>query len=288
MHTRDAPSGQGSSQRSPADFISWRELSRYTETQADALETQLEYKRGGMRTIRETHKPADPWTGRKQPVKYDGYDKVTPFAAFRSAGADTLAGLGQPAIDVSTDGGATGDFVSFNSPVALVANPYALGWNYQSFGVWEGREYSYGSIHSTSFGAPTPASAVPSGGTATFAGKLSGFYVSPAGEGSIAAADLTVRADFSLRSLAFASTGTVTTRDLKSPTAAPNLNLSGTLTYSPASNQITGTLGNASGTMQGRTTARYYGPAAQELGGVFALKSATTVETFAGAYGAKR
>jgi hypothetical protein len=40
--------------------------------------------------------------------------------------------------------------------------------------------------------------------------------------------------------------------------------------------------------MSGTSNGQFYGPAAQELGGVFALKSATTVETFVGAYGAKR
>ena len=70
--------------------------------------------------------------------------------------------------------------------------------------------------------------------------------------------------------------------------AAPNLNLSGTLTYSPASNTFGGTLTNASGSMSGTSTGRYYGPAAQELGGVFTLKSPTSAEMFVGGYGAKR
>jgi len=134
----------------------------------------------------------------------------------------------------------------------------------------------------------TPVSAVPTSGTATFSGKLSGLYISPAGQGSIAAAELSVNANFSTRSLSFASSGTTITRDLVTASAAPNLNLGGTLIYSPASNTFTGTLTNAGGTMSGSSTGRYYGPAAQELGGVFTVKSATSVETFAGAYGGKR
>jgi hypothetical protein len=40
--------------------------------------------------------------------------------------------------------------------------------------------------------------------------------------------------------------------------------------------------------MSGRSNGQFYGPAAQELGGVFSLKSSTTMETLTGAYGAKR
>jgi hypothetical protein len=129
---------------------------------------------------------------------------------------------------------------------------------------------------------------VPSAGNATFAGKLGGYYVSPGGEVSVATATVTVDANFSARSLSFASSGTSLTRTLQTAAAAPNLNVSGTLTYSPSANVFAGTLKNASGTMSGSTTGRYYGPTAQELGGVFALKSPSTVETLAGAYGAKR
>ena len=40
--------------------------------------------------------------------------------------------------------------------------------------------------------------------------------------------------------------------------------------------------------MSGSSTGRYYGPTAQELGGVFTVKSPATAETLTGAYGAKR
>jgi hypothetical protein len=40
--------------------------------------------------------------------------------------------------------------------------------------------------------------------------------------------------------------------------------------------------------MSGPSQGAFYGPSAQELGGVFALKAPGTVEAFTGAYGAKR
>jgi hypothetical protein len=170
-----------------------------------------------------------------------------------------------------------------------VANPYVLGWNYQSFGVWNLQDSAgSGSINAKSYGAVSPASTVPTSGQAAFKGKLAGFYISPSGTGSMATADLGVGVNFSNRSLTFASTGTATTRNPDTATASPNLNLSGTLSYSPVTNTFSGILKNSGGTMSGRSEGRFYGPAAQELGGVFTVKSPKTVETFTGAYGAKR
>jgi hypothetical protein len=174
------------------------------------------------------------------------------------------------------------------SEIGVTANPYAQGWNFQSFGVWNTHGADTRQVSSFSFGAPTPVSAVPSSGTASFAGKLGGFYVSPAGEASVASADVRVNADFGNRSLSFASSGTRLTQDLKAFVPAPHLNLGGTLTYSPAANTFSGALSTAGGSMSGSTTGRYYGPAAQELGGVLTVKSPSTVETLTGAYGAKR
>jgi hypothetical protein len=207
--------------------------------------------------------------------------------------ASTLAAIGHPEIEIGrsyvpwqTTGTPFADIKEVH--VALLANPQSSAWDYQSFGVWNGIGDFADGIVGASFGAATPGSAVPTSGTATFSGKLAGLYVSAAGQGSMAAAELNVNANFTTRTLGFASTGTVTSRDFASKTAAPNLNLSGTLTYSPASNTFTGTLTNAGGTMSGASKGQFYGPAAQELGGVFTLKAAAGVETFAGAYGGKR
>jgi hypothetical protein len=174
------------------------------------------------------------------------------------------------------------------SLIGVVANPYKLGWSYQSFGIWNNHSAAAGSVHATTFGAPTPAFAVPASGAATFAGELAGFYVAPAGEGSMVAANVSVAANFSARSLTFTSSGTTTTRNLSTAMAAPSLNLGGTLTYAPGSGTFSGTLANAGGTMTGQSGGKFYGPAAQELGGTFVLRSATTAEAFTGAYGAKR
>jgi hypothetical protein len=195
-------------------------------------------------------------------------------------------------IDVVWERSSSTEAVFTNEPynVALVANPYELGWDYQSFGAWSETKFPSANATALSYGAPTPSSAVPTTGSATFRGKLAGLYVSPAGSGWTVGANLGVSVNFSERSLSFASDKTIVTRGPQgsSTGAVPHLSLSGTLAYSPTSNMFSGTLVNAGGTMSGTSNGQFYGPAAQELGGVFALKSATTVETFVGAYGAKR
>jgi len=104
----------------------------------------------------------------------------------------------------------------------------------------------------------------------------------------MALADLTVNVDFSRRGLGILSNNTITTRDLSTAVARPDLNLSGTLIYSSGSSAFAGTLANASATMSGTSKGRFYGPAAQELGGVFSIKAPSGPESFVGAYGAKR
>jgi C-lobe and N-lobe beta barrels of Tf-binding protein B len=174
------------------------------------------------------------------------------------------------------------------SMIAVFANPYRQGWSYQSFGVWNTQGAIYGEQHALSFGMLTPADAVPLGGAATYAGKLAGFYVSPGGQGSVAAADISVAVDFSARSLSFSSSGTTLTRDLSNASPAPTLDLRGTMTFQPVGNGFRGTLQSAGGTISGQTLGGFYGPNAQELSGEFGLNAPTTVESFVGAYGAKR
>jgi len=225
--------------------------------------------------------------------EYDTAGKLIYFSPVYGADSKDLSKVGHVGIDVRYDG-LFGDwqqspFTSVSAlRVGLIANPYALGWDYQSFDAWDDQGTDIGFMYAQTFGAATPAPAVPLNGAAEFTGKLGGLYVSAAGDGSMAAADLTVKADFSARSLSLASSGTIITRDFTAATTAPNLDLKGTLTYAPGRNAFSGTLMNAGGTMSGPSQGQFYGPAAEELGGVFVVKSSTTVETFTGAYGAKR
>jgi hypothetical protein len=166
--------------------------------------------------------------------------------------------------------------------MALAANPYAQGWNYQSFGVWVtdtgnpgASDYSKGAM---SVGAVTPASAIPAAGTAAFNGQIG--YTDGA---QTWAAGLTVNVDFGARTASLSS-GSFHSADFTSPIGT-NDTITGSLSYQAGQNALSGTVAGHGVTLNGLTgtaTARFYGPAAQEIGGVFNMGPNI------GAFGAKR
>jgi hypothetical protein len=171
-----------------------------------------------------------------------------------------------------------------STSTTLLSDPMSHGWDYQSFGVWKPAWITQGTFGTFSVGAPTAGSAIPGTGNANFTGKVIGSYVSGTGVGNAVLANLTVNVDFSSQSLAFNTTSTLTSLDWKTFTQNDGLNLSGNLSYSPGTNGFTGDLSTVSG-LAGQSSGQFYGPAAEELGGVFFLQG--NGETYTGAYGAK-
>ena len=221
---------------------------------------------------------------RKMPVdQFVAFYGYTPYWATGSGYSSSVG-----TSDAGT-GYVRGDFAYALDAAATVTSAQvapaaaALGHQYQSFGVWNERVDAFrGQITVWSQGQPTPAQGIPASGSATFEGRLSGAYVSANGIGGTAASDLKVSADFGARSLGFASSGTTV-----NGAAAPNLDLRGTLTYAPGQARFSGNVANASGSLRGSSSGQFYGPRAEELGGVFAATGAGA-ERFVGAYGAKR
>jgi hypothetical protein len=170
---------------------------------------------------------------------------------------------------------------------ALAAEPSAYGWNYQSFGVWvTGAGTGSGTAGSTSVGWATPNGSVPTTGTGNYTGYTGGRYSASDGSYFFTSSAMTANANFATRSIAFSTTATQTTPDLINLTNNSNLNLSGTLTYAANSNQFTGTVTSVSG-MTGTATGRFYGPAAQEIGGTFGV-SGGGLNVYGGAFGGKK
>lgn len=206
----------------------------------------------------------------------------TGSVTFDAAAGDTIGHL---TIDPTISAALKSDESSF----ALAADPSTPGWEYQSFGVWStGRVAGSGNAGVISIGAPTAGTAIPTTGTAIYTGKSVGFYTDTDGLGHATFSDLSVNADFAARTLGLSSAGTVKTHDYATTSSASNLNLTGTLTYAAGTNSFAGTLTTAGGTLSGTSTGRFYGPNAEELGGVFILKAGSGIETYGGAYGAKR
>lgn len=205
----------------------------------------------------------------------------TSSATFSEAAGDVLVPISGTGLSVALN---VTDLSAY-----IGANPFELGWNYQTFGIWETTNGgSSGTDGVISAGAPTAGTAIPTTGAATFTGIAAGEYIDPAGVASITTATLTVNADFVARSLGFSTTGTTTTDDFSTYIPNTGLNLSGTLFYAPGTNAFTGTLTSTSGTLSGPSSGRFYGPNAEELGGVYFLKAGSGLETMGGAYGAKR
>jgi hypothetical protein len=192
--------------------------------------------------------------------------------------------------------------------MAVVVNPLdppnpTLAWNYQSFGYWlVTPSVSTALAGAISFGNVTPVTGIPkSGPAATYNGLSSGTYVDPSGAVFEHAAQMTSTVNFNARSVAFSTTGTtISPLNVASPVSAFALNLSGTLTYGAGSNQFSGPVTTPGGTvnsvvtpaMTGTATGRFYGPTAQEIGGVFSLKATTnpgtSPQTMLGGFGGKR
>lgn len=303
-------SSLAASASSPQPFVRWPDH-RGAIASAASSDLTVGYERGGAGTVRLGSGEAREASGTALYSSLTGgaYGAL-PYWQNQQArvymSGDPPQGLpGQPGLAAAHEGvdfgGLTPPFIDRADPlvpdvnrryevqtIAVVGDPYALGWDYQSFGIWASAASGGGMLGASSFGAPTPAAGVPLSGAATFSGKLAGHHVSPTGLGSVATANLRVAADFSNRTLAFASSGTTLTRNLSTAVPAPNLDIRGTLSYAQRASAFSGTLSNTGGTMSGLSNGRFYGPAAQELGGTFALRSSTSSEAFIGAYGAKR
>jgi hypothetical protein len=171
---------------------------------------------------------------------------------------------------------------------AIIADPLALGWRYQNLAVWQTGVYATnGALGATVYGGSTGYSGgvtpVPQSGTATFSGFMGGIYVNSIGEDRLVTADVGVRMDFGGHAADFY---TVNTRDRDGVTLS-ELNITGTYVGLPNYPQMFGTL--HTNRLQGSSTASFYGPAADEFGGVFTLtpQNGEGSERLVGAFGSK-
>ncbi|MCW5620011.1 MAG: transferrin-binding protein-like solute binding protein [Burkholderiales bacterium] len=181
--------------------------------------------------------------------------------------------------------------------LGAVSDPYhaSNNWNYQSFGIWS---VPGGSVSAMSYGAPTPVSAIPTTGTATYTGSLRGGYVSKGGEmlngDPVAAgdrfgvlADLTANVDFGAgtRTVDISTSNTKLEDQSNDQFNDPSFDLSGSLIITPGQNLFEGVVTNGRG-MSGDAAGKFYGPSHSELGGTMHLTGPNG--SMVGAFGAKR
>jgi hypothetical protein len=215
------------------------------------------------------------------------YDGSRNLSAMSFAAPGSSASYSGGEINCGSGVGCTGE--NANS-VALAADPNAFGWNYQSYGVWfKDTGPTTFEVGAMSAGAVTPGSSVPLSGPGNFTGLSSGLYVDPSGVPFFTSAQVSAVVNWGGRSIAF-STSNSTVANLSTngtPSSNNDLNMTGTLTYGSGSSQFTGAVNATGAGLSGNATGRFYGPAAEEMGGVYGL-TGSGPSRMTGAFGARR
>ncbi len=147
------------------------------------------------------------------------------------------------------------------------------GFKYLTYGGWEEESGSSGTVNGVVglmvVGVPTAPANIPVTGTASYSGLSAGLYLNSATNFAGAfGAIFNAAANFSNRSLAVSTTNTLVDEG-SGPVSRPAHNYSGTLTYAAGSNQFSGPIATATSGLSGTATGLFFGPAAQEIGGVF-------------------
>jgi hypothetical protein len=172
--------------------------------------------------------------------------------------------------------------------LALVADPAANGWSYQSFGIWATESSATsGKLGALSAGNPTSGSSLPLTGTFTFRGLAIGFHIDGGGSLQGTAALMSADVNFGTRNILFSTSET--RRGPSAETASirdDSLNLSGTFTYQPGVNAFSGPVQAQNG-LSGQGAGRFFGPGAEEIGGVYSLQG-SGLRRMVGGFGGKR
>lgn len=204
---------------------------------------------------------------------------ATNLVTFSVAAGDTIVKDSTGANTLFTDQKTT--------KIGILANPYYYGYEYQTYGAWGAWGTAASPGNAVSVGATTPASAIPSSGTAVFTGGSNGYLID-GGFVYVTNASMTASANFSTRTVAFSTSGSTLTGKVGGTVSAADwLNLTGSMTYSAGANKLTGAVTSASG-MSGSIIGNFYGPSANEIGGTYGLTKATTGGSLVGGFGGKR
>jgi len=194
------------------------------------------------------------------------------------------------------------DFTPDLASTMVGSDPFAIGWDYQTFGVWVNETSpTSGSVGVISAGRFTPASNIPTTGTGEFTGYSAGLFT----DGSatfLTAAEVSASVSFQNRTVNFRTINThmapegdtvsaLINRKPDGYTFSPNpaLNLNGSLRYADGSNQFSGEVTSAAGAgqMTGDAVGHFYGPGAQEIGGSFTVRG-NEGQAYIGGFGAQR
>ncbi|WP_443630132.1 transferrin-binding protein-like solute binding protein [Candidatus Njordibacter sp. Uisw_056] len=180
-----------------------------------------------------------------------------------------------------------------NNAQGMIYDPEnGSNWDYQTMATWvqanEGT--GIGRIGAMSVGNPTADASIPTAGSATFSGVAEGMYVDNDHKFYRVSSDATLSANFVTQSVTFNTTNSlIQPVDVGDPYTDAGPNLTGTFSYSANNNTLTSSnlYGTSSDWTGGTASAKFYGPDAEEIGGVFSIRG-TGKEAYEGAFGAKR
>jgi hypothetical protein len=285
--------GGGGSPSTPTAFTSFTAAPRGTPLSLSGMSTETTYTYntttnkitsiGTLSAVADGATVSTTYATNGVPTSMQATSAQGTALSFNAANGDTF---GQLIINNNIDAAISAN----NQSYILSANPYDLGWDYQTFGTWvTGAGTGSGTVGMASVGATTVAANIPTTGTATYTGVTGGRYAAANGDDYFTSSNLSAAANFGTRALAVTSSGTQVTRDLLAIVTAPaNLDFTGNLAYNAGSNQFTGNITTTSG-LNGTMTGKFYGPAAQEIGGAFTAQAGgASLEGYMGAFGAKR
>jgi hypothetical protein len=283
-------------------FTSWSAIQPNSTVQATGgLSTYFDYSPSGVGPLASATTAS--FTGSYGPIQSDGYVYLqsatissnasgNPSVSFDKAAGDTIA--------VATNGAlagiATVMIKADSSAVAIAAEPQALGWNYQTYGIWVSGDTA-GFAGAVSVGSPTAVTGIPSTGSANFSGNASGFYLDSTGRDIyFTTANMTATTNFATRTISFSTSSTAISTNLTNFVAPStygigNLNMTGTLNYAAGTNSISGAVtasGASPNSLSGTANAKFFGPTANEIGGTYGLSNAGTSERLVGGFGGKR
>ncbi len=291
--------GGGSSDNSmtkAVPFTSWSAVQPSTQVKAQGISQQatLTYNIAGDVIIADLPDPVDT---NDSNILYT-FDANRNLVGVQVTADSTLLGWSNQALgggSVACSAGLCTAFNASGNAYFVGADPYVQGWNYQNFGAWSFQGAGSSRIGAMSVGSQTPVAAVPTSGTATYNGIAGGYYVDATGKVFRVSANMRSDVDFGAAHVSFRTTGTGLT-PIAGGSAVGNAGLdipATTLNYSTATNRFTGNVATSNGNLSGPVTGRFYGPAAEEIGGVYALSGNAPAlgavrESMVGSFGGKK
>lgn len=178
--------------------------------------------------------------------------------------------------------------VGTTTRVISIVTPDPARLNYHTLGSWASIPAPLGTYTSgyVTLGTATPVAQIPVSGTASYAGLLNAAYTGASTLYEVSAQANAV-ADFVARAVTLTTSGSHLLDALTPSSTAvadSGFNLSGTLNWTAGTNQLSGTLTTGNG-LSGPATAKFFGPAAEELGGTFDLSAGGSVNRLIGGFG---